>query len=171
MPDRSWQYELFRGQVQIARDLQLPIVFHSREAHSDCFRVLREERGYEVGGIMHYFQGSLYEAESIIDLGFKISIARPLFRLEALRDVVKSVPLQNIVIETDAAPQPFKKKRENWTEPRHLRSIIEKISELRNQEEEEVEQIILKNIVDVLGKRWDAVVKYVPEAHDGAVLK
>ena len=171
MPDRSWQYELFRGQVQIARDLQLPIVFHSREAHSDCFRVLREERGYEVGGIMHYFQGSLYEAESIIDLGFKISIARPLFRLEALRDVVKSVPLQNIVIETDAAPQPFKKKRENWTEPRHLRSIIEKISELRNQEEEEVEQIILKNIVDVLGKRWDAVVKYVPEAHDEVVLK
>ena len=82
-----------------------------------------------------------------------------------------SVPLQNIVIETDAAPQPFKKKRENWTEPRHLRSIIEKISELRNQDEEEVEQIILKNIVDVLGKRWDAVVKYVPEAHDGAVLK
>ncbi len=160
MPDRSWQYELFRGQIQIARDLELPIVFHSREAHSDCFRVLREERGYEVGGVMHYFQGSLYEAESIIDLGFKISIARPLFRLETLRDVVKKVPLQNIVIETDAAPQPFKKKRENWTEPRHLRSIIGKISELKDQDEKEVEQIILENMIDVLGNRWDTVLKY-----------
>ena len=171
MPDRSWQYELFRGQIQIARDLELPIVFHSREAHSDCFRVLREERGYEVGGVMHYFQGSLYEAESIIDLGFKISIARPLFRLETLRDVVKKVPLQNIVIETDAAPQPFKKKRENWTEPRHLRSIIGKISELKDQDEKEVEQIILENIIDVLGNRWDTVLKYVPEAQDATVLK
>ena len=171
MPDRSWQYELFRGQIQVARDLELPIVFHSREAHSDCFRVLREERGYEVGGVMHYFQGSLYEAESIIDLGFKISIARPLFRLETLRDVVKKVPLQNIVIETDAAPQPFKKKRENWTEPRHLRSIICKISELKDQDEKEVEQIILDNIIDVLGNRWDTVLKYVPEAQDATVLK
>ena len=171
MPDRSWQYELFRGQIQIARDLELPIVFHSREAHSDCFRVLREERGYEVGGVMHYFQGSLYEAESIIDLGFKISIARPLFRLETLRDVVKKVPLQNIVIETDAAPQPFKKKRENWTEPRHLRSIIGKISELKDQDEKEVEQIILENIINVLGNRWDTVLKYVPEAQDATVLK
>ena len=171
MPDRSWQYELFRGQIQIARDLELPIVFHSREAHSDCFRVLREERGYEVGGVMHYFQGSLYEAESIIDLGFKISIARPLFRLETLRDVVKKVPLLNIVIETDAAPQPFKKKRENWTEPRHLRSIIGKISELKDRDEKEVEQIILENIINVLGNRWDTVLRYVPEAQDATVLK
>ena len=62
MPDRAWQFPAFREQINIARNLNLPIVFHSREAHKDCFRVLREEKGYEVGGVMHYFQGSLEEA-------------------------------------------------------------------------------------------------------------
>ena len=171
MPDRSWQYDLFRGQIQIARSLDLPIVFHSREAHSECFRILREERAYEVGGVMHYFQGSLYEAEAIMDLGFKISIARPLFRIGTLRDVVKKVPLEKLVIETDSAPQPFKKKRENWTEPRHLRPIMKEIANLRNQDEAIVENAILQNTQEVLWKRWGTVLKFIPEAQVTTGLK
>ena len=68
MPDRAWQFPAFREQINIARNLKLPIVFHSREAHKDCFRVLREEKGYEVGGVMHYFQGILEEAKEVIDM-------------------------------------------------------------------------------------------------------
>ena len=138
MPDRAWQFPAFREQINIARNLKLPIVFHSREAHKDCFRVLREEKGYEVGGVMHYFQGSLEEAKEVIDMGFYISIARPIFRLPHLQEVVSKIPMENIVIETDSAPQPFKKNRDNWTEPRYLRPITEKIAELKEISLEEV---------------------------------
>ena len=81
MPDRAVQYQAFRRQIELARDLRLPIVFHSREAHADTLRVLREERAYEVGGTMHYFQADARTAEEAIDLGFLISLARPLLRL------------------------------------------------------------------------------------------
>ena len=86
-PDRAIQFEAFRRQIGIARDLCLPIVFHSREAHSDVLRVLREERAYEVGGAMHYFQADDRTAREAVDMGFYISLARPLLRLPHLQDV------------------------------------------------------------------------------------
>ena len=76
-PDRADQYHAFREQIRLARELKLPIVFHSRDAHEESFRVLKEERAYEVGGIMHYFQGDAETARKVIDLGFYISLARP----------------------------------------------------------------------------------------------
>ena len=150
MPDRSWQYELFRGQIQIARDLELPIVFHSREAHSDSFRVLREERGYEVGGVMHYFQGDIGTAMAAIDLGFYISLARPLMRLPELQKVASDLPLANIVLETDATPQPFKKNRSSWTEPRHVRDIALMLSQLRKEPISEIEKTVTANILEII---------------------
>jgi len=157
MPDRAWQFDAFRKQISIAKDFELPIIFHSRDAHNDCFRVLREERAFEVGGVMHYFQGSLYDAQTAIDSGFYISIARPLFRIDELQDVVKKISLEHIVIETDSAPQPFKKNRENWTEPRHLRSILLKIAELKDLSAQEVERIIFNNTKKLLSKRWESI--------------
>ena len=161
MPDRAWQFPAFREQISIARALKLPIVFHSREAHQDCFRVLKEEKGYEVGGIMHYFQGSLEEAQQVIDLGFYISVARPIFRLPHLQEVVAKVPIENIVIETDTAPQPFKKNRDNWTEPRYLRPIMEKIAELKDMDISIVEASLFQNTKKLLSGRWDIVTKFV----------
>lgn len=162
MPDRSWQFPAFRKQINIARDLNLPIVFHSRDAHQDCVRVLKEEKAYEVGGIMHYFQGTLEDAKRVIDLGFYISIARPIFRLPHLQEVVSKIPLNNLVIETDSAPQPFKKNRANWTEPHYLRPIMEKIAELKKLEVENVERSLFENTKKLLSSRWDIVEKYVP---------
>ena len=163
MPDRQWQFDAFRRQIHIAKDLKLPIVFHSRNAHEECFRVLREEKAYEVGGVMHYFQGTQYDAERIIDLGFYISVARPIFRLEHLREVISKIPLEKIVLETDAFPQPFKKNRNNWTEPRHLRPILEKVAELHQREHDDVEEVILNNMKDLLNHRWDIVNKFIEE--------
>ena len=85
MPDKAWQYDAFRNQIRLARELRLPIVFHSRESHSEVLRLLREERAYEVGGAMHYFQADLRIASEAIDLGFYISIARPFLRLPWLQ--------------------------------------------------------------------------------------
>lgn len=157
MPDRAMQYQAFREQVRLARELRLPIVFHSREAHDEVLRVLREERAYEVGGAMHYFQGDLETARAAIDLGFYISLAKPLLRLPHLQAVAADLPLDCIVLETDSAPQPFKAKRENWTEPRHLRDIAEKLAELRGIDVDEVRRTTTDNFTNMLGDRGTKV--------------
>jgi len=156
-PDRALQYQAFRAQIRLARELGLPIVFHSRESHSEVFRLLREERAYEVGGVMHYFQADERTAKEAIDLGFYISLARPLLRLPHLQEVAALLPLESIVLETDAAPQPFKAKRENWTEPRHLRTIVEILSELQHKPVEEVEEAVAANVQRLLGRGWPVV--------------
>ena len=160
-PDRALQYTAFREQIRLAREIGYPIVFHSRESHDEAFRLLREERAYEVGGVMHYFQGSLDDAKRAIDLGFYISLARPLLRYPELQDVAAALPLDSIVLETDAAPQPFKAKRENWTEPRHTRIVAEKLAELQRKPVEEIEAATSRNMRRILGARWDIVRKYV----------
>ena len=152
-PDRAIQYEAFRRQIELARDLRLPIVFHSREAHAETLRVLREERAYEVGGTMHYFQADARTAEEAIDLGFLISLARPLLRLPHLQEVAASLPLEHIVLETDAAPQPFKAKRENWTEPRHLRDVAQKLAELQGRDVAEIEEATTRNVLRLFGEK------------------
>ena len=159
-PDREVQYDAFRQQIRLARDLKLPIVFHSRESHDEVIRVLREERAYEVGGAMHYFQADEPTARKAIDLGFYISLARPLLRLSHLREVASGLPLESIVLESDAAPQPFKSKRESWTEPRHVRTIAEKLAELHAQPVEEIEKVTTANVRALLGDGWEAVETY-----------
>ena len=150
-PDRALQYQAFREQIRLARERRLPIVFHSREAHPETLRVLREERAYEVGGVMHYFQADMETARQAIDLGFYISLARPLLRLPALQKVASALPLDSIVLETDSAPQPFKSKRESWTEPRHVRDIATELARLRQLPVEEVEEATSRNILGLMG--------------------
>ena len=111
---------------------------------------------------MHYFQGSLEEAHQVIDLGFYISIARPIFRLPHLQEVVTKIPIEYIVIETDSAPQPFKKNRDNWTEPRYLRPITEKIAELKDMDIDIVEASLFQNTKKLLSSQWDIVTRSVP---------
>ncbi len=160
-PDRAVQYDAFRQQIRLARDLRLPIVFHSRESHDEVIRVLREERAYEVGGAMHYFQADAATARKAIDLGFYISLARPLLRLPHLQEVAAGLPLESIVLESDAAPQPFKSKRENWTEPRHVKTVAEKLAELHAMPVEEIEDVTTANVRALLGERWKAIETYV----------
>ena len=160
-PDRAIQYPAFREQIRLARDLDLPVVFHSRESHDEAFRLLREERAYEVGGVMHYFQGDYETARRIIDLGFYVSLARPLLRLTHLQQAAAKIPLEHIVLETDAAPQPFKAKRENWTEPRHVAVVAQTLAELKGIEVEEVEEVTTRNMSRALGDGWNIIQKYV----------
>ena len=145
-PDRKLQYQAFREQIRLARELRLPIIFHSRESHQEVLQTLREEKGYEVAGIMHYFQADEATAREAIDSGFLISVARPLLRLPELQEVAKVLPLERMVLETDAAPQPFKKYRHNWTEPRHVKDVAEKLAELKDITLEEVAEATTGNL-------------------------
>ena len=161
MPDRADQYRAFRAQIGMARELRLPIVFHSREAHEATLRVLREERAYEVGGAMHYFQADRDTAWRALDLGFYISLAKPLLRLPELQRVAATLPLEGIVLETDAAPQPFKAKRGAWTEPRHVRDVAAKLAELHETTPERVERTTTANLLAMLGERRAVVERHL----------
>ena len=149
-PDREMQYQAFRGQIRLAREVRLPIIFHSRESHSEVLRLLREEKAHEVGGVMHYFQGDEATAKAAIDKGFYISLPRPLLRLPELQEVARELPLEHIVLETDSAPQPFKKYRHNWTEPRHTKDVAEKLAQLKGITVEEVAQVTTANLKTLL---------------------
>ena len=149
-PDRELQYQAFRQQIRLAKELRLPIIFHSRESHPEVLAVLRDEGAGDVGGVMHYFQADQDTAREAIDLGFLISLARPLLRLTELQEVARELPLEHIVLETDSAPQPFKKYRHNWTEPRHTRDIAQKLAELKGIDIEEVAQVTTANLSSLL---------------------
>ncbi len=149
-PDKEVQLQAFRAQIRLALELNKPIVFHSRESHPEVLQTLREEGADAVGGVMHYFQGDEATAREAIDLGFRISLAKPLLRLPELQEVAKVLPLEHIVLETDSAPQPFKKYRRNWTEPRHLVDISEKLAELKNIPVDEVIHTTTHNLLNIL---------------------
>ena len=149
-PDHVIQEQVFREHIRIAIDLNLPIIFHSRESHDEVLKILTEEGACRVGGAMHYFQGNLKTAEQAIDCGFKISLARPLTRLPELQEVVKHISIDDIVLETDCFPQPFKKYRHNWTEPRHLVDIAQTLSEIKGIDLSDTARITTANLMSML---------------------
>jgi TatD DNase family protein len=115
---RDVQREVFRRQIRIARELNLPIIIHSRDADDETVEILTEECNYPEfrGGIMHCFGGTPEMAEKILKLNFMISFAGNVTfkKAENLRDSARIVPLERLLIETDCpylAPIPFRGKR------------------------------------------------------------
>ena len=113
--DRKKQEEVFRWQISVARDLGLPLVIHMRDAEEETIRILKEERAYEVGGIMHCFTGSYETMKKAVDLGFYISYSGIITykNAESVREVAKRTPTTRILLETDSpflAPQPVRGK-------------------------------------------------------------
>jgi TatD DNase family protein len=156
-PPREVQYQALRRQIGLARELKKPIIFHSRESHPEMLQVLREERAEETGGVMHYFQGDMETARQVLDLGFYISLAKPLLRLPELQEVARGLPIERIVLETDCYPQPFKRHRHSWTEPHHVRMVAEKLSEINGVGVEEVEKATTRNLLGLLGLEEEKV--------------
>jgi len=146
--DRKRQEEVFRRQIAIARELGLPIVVHSRDAEEKTIRILREEKAYEVGGVMHCFTGSYEFMKACVDLGFYISysgiITYP--NAQALREVVKKTPTYRLLIETDApflAPQPVRGKPNKPPYIRHTAEILAQL--IPNSSFEDVERMTSEN--------------------------
>ena len=154
-PAYDLQQDAFRQQIRLAREFGLPLVTHSREADDDTLRLLREEGAGEVGGAWHYFQGDLRLAERVIELGFLISLAKPLLRITELQAAVEQLPLDSIVIETDSYPQPFKKNPIRRTEPWHLPQVAEKLAELQRTDVETVAAATTTNYLRMLRGRVD----------------
>lgn len=110
------QIKRFRELVELARELKLPIVVHDRNTHQETLSILKEERAFEVGGVIHCFSGDYEMASKCLDMGFYISIPGTITfnHATSLSEVVRSIPLERILIETDSpflAPAPFRGKR------------------------------------------------------------
>jgi len=144
---RDVQRDVFRQQIAVAKDLQLPIIIHDRDAHQDVLTIVKEERASEVGGVFHAYSGSWELAKEILDLGFYISIGGPVTFKNARKilEVVEKAPLESLLIETDCpylTPHPYRGKR---NEPGYVQLVAEKIAEIKNISYEEVASVTKEN--------------------------
>jgi TatD DNase family protein len=150
---RSDQKRKFRDMLREARELDLPIIVHDRDAHEDTLQILSEEWSPDLGGVMHCFSGDVAMAKKVIEMGFSISIAGPVTfpKAEALREVVKQVPIEHLLVETDApylAPQPMRGKR---NEPAFVRHTAEAIAKIKGLTFEDVARITSFNAMQLFG--------------------
>ena len=133
--DLEWQRTRFRHHIRAARELAKPLIIHCRDAASDVIRVLREEHAEEVGGVMHCFVDDWDTASAAMDLGFFISLSGIVTFKSAtqLQGVAERVPLERLLVETDApwlAPVP---RRGKQNEPAYVRHTAEFIATLRGE--------------------------------------
>jgi TatD DNase family protein len=130
---RDEQREVFRRQVRLARQVGLPVIVHTRDADSETAEILEGEGAGEVGGVIHCFTGGDELARRALDLGFHISFSGIVTfpRAEGIREVARTMPLDRLLVETDApflAPVPHRGKR---NEPAFVTEVLRKVAELR----------------------------------------
>lgn len=149
---RLLQQRIFIRQLDLARNLHLPVCVHDREAHGDTMAILKKE-GQGISGVMHCFSGSMEMAQELLKMGWYIGVDGPLtFKNAAkLPAIVKSFPLERILLETDApymAPVPMRGKR---NEPAFIRYIGEKVAEIKGITLSEVAKQTSENAMELYG--------------------
>ena len=127
------QRQRFREQIQLARELRLPLIVHTREAQEDTITILKEEKAAEIGGVFHCFSGDAWLAKDALDLGFYLSFSGILTFQNAamLRDIAKQTPLDRVLVETDCpylTPVPHRGKR---NEPAFVQHVAKQLAEIR----------------------------------------
>lgn len=137
------QRDRFREQIQLARELKLPVIIHTREAQEDTIGILKEEKASDTGGVLHCFSGDAWLAKEALDLGFYLSFSGILTFQNAmmLRDIAKTVPLDRLLIETDCpylTPVPHRGKR---NEPAYVSHVARQLASVHFGDADAVERI------------------------------
>ncbi|MCK5255422.1 MAG: TatD family hydrolase [Deltaproteobacteria bacterium] len=145
---RDIQLTRFREQIALAKELELPMVVHDRNAHRETLAILKEEKAFEVGGVIHCFSGDYEMASKCLNMGFYISIPGTITfkNAKSLQELVRSIPLDRILLETDSpflAPMTFRGKR---NEPSYVRYVADKIAKLKKLDFEEVASVTSQNV-------------------------
>jgi len=148
------QRKQFRNQLSLAEDLQLPVIIHDREAHEDTLTILKERGPLKYGGIMHCFSGDIDFAQEVLDLGLYISIPGTVTfkNAQSLKEVVKCLPLDSLLLETDGpflAPQPFRGKR---NEPLYILYTAQEVAALRDISLDELAKHTSRNAKTLFGR-------------------
>lgn len=140
------QQEAFRFQARLALEHNLPIVIHARNSFDEIFQLLEEFRQDRLRGVFHCFTGNKAQADHILTLGFKLGIGGVLtYKNSGLKEVVQDIPIESILLETDApflAPVPYRGKR---NESAYILEIATELAEARQMSLEEVAAITTKN--------------------------
>jgi len=152
---RDLQIRRFREQIALAGELKLPVVIHDRDAHRETLEILKSEGAGVHGGIIHCFSGDGPMARACIDMGFLISIPGTVtFKNEGdYQEIVRDLPLDSLLIETDApflAPVPFRGKR---NEPALVRYTAQRIAEIKKISFEKVAEATTNNALRIFGIR------------------
>lgn len=155
---RDIQRKAFRRQIELAVELKLPIVIHSRESFRETVNIVTEYASDLVGGVFHCFPGNVEDAFEVIALGFVISVGGVItFKDAKMARVAAEVPLDKIILETDApylTPAPHRGKQNR---PAYVKYVYQKLVELRGTGADEVEKVIdrtaqkLFGLVDTFG--------------------
>jgi len=153
--DLGWQRERFRAHIRAARASRKPLVIHTRQAARDTLRIMEEEGAAEVGGVMHCFTESQEVAQAAMVLGFHISFSGIVTfkNATALKEVARAVPLDRLLLETDApylAPVPHRGKS---NQPAWVRHVAEEVARLREIPLEIVAQATTRNFFRLFGAR------------------
>ncbi len=156
---RDVQQRVFRRQLELAAELSMPIVIHTREAMADTMAIVREFAGNLAGGVFHCFPGDAAEARNVIDAGFVVSVGGQVtFKNSSMAAMVQETPLESILLETDApflAPAPFRGKTNS---PAYIPYICDQVAALKGVSRAEVEKLTdrtcqkLFRLVEVFGE-------------------
>lgn len=143
--NKDIQIELFRKQLELAENLDVPVIIHTRDSIGECYDILKQ---YKVRGIIHCFSGSLEMAKKFINLGFYLGIGGVVtFKNSKLYAVIEKIPLENIVLETDSpylSPEPVRGK---INQSSNIPYIAKKIADIKECTLEEVVNITTKNAI------------------------
>ncbi|WP_044400435.1 TatD family hydrolase [Lacinutrix sp. Hel_I_90] len=146
------QQDAFRHQIKLAKQHQLPIVIHCREAFDEIFEILEEEKSDDLFGIFHCFTGTIEQAHQALSYNMKLGIGGvATFKNGKIDQFLKEIDLEHIVLETDApylAPKPFRGKR---NESSYILKVVEKLSEIYTISEEKIVDITTENSKAVFG--------------------
>lgn len=151
-PSREAQQAAFRAQLRLAVALEKPVLIHCRRAFKDLLTILRAEHVERVGGLMHAFSGSPEVARDCIALGLAISVAGPVTWNNAVRpvEIARQVPLEWLVLETDAPDMTPEPHRGRDNEPRFLLETARIVAEIRGMTLEELAELTTHNAERVL---------------------
>lgn len=152
---RPVQQKVFREQLALVRELNMPVIIHVRDAFGDLLDILRRDGISPAGGVMHCYSGSWEVARQCMDMGFYISLAGPVTFKNAvkLKDIAVRVPLDRLLVETDCpylAPEPYRGRR---NEPAYVYHTARHIAELRGITPEELAAAATANAIKLFGLR------------------
>lgn len=141
------QKEWFIRQLRLAKEVNLPVVIHSRDASQDTFDIMKAEHAGTTGGVIHCYSGSVEMAREYVKMGYFLGIGGVVTfkNSKTLKKVAAEIPLGHIVIETDCpylAPTPYRGKRNSSA---YLPMVVEEIARLRGISPEEVERVTYEN--------------------------
>jgi TatD DNase family protein len=147
--DVDWklQLQVFEQQLSIAEEHRLPVILHHRNTHNELIRTLKTKQ-FTQGGIVHAFSGSVQQANTYIDLGFKIGIGGGITysRASKTRKTIAQLPINCLVLETDAPDMPLMGKQGKRNSPEYLPDIFESLLSLRNETKQQLLQACSDNV-------------------------